>query len=242
LQSVIRVAAWNVGHRTRKKLVPPEVVEAIATLTPDVVVLTEYVVGPSHNGTVATLVSSGLQHVDVTESMARENQVLVACRWAFQRGSLRPPDITSSTVPNLYHLRCSDPDLDLVALRIPMFTRAQDRTAYWDWLRSTLEPLAHGRRLVIGDMNTDPSRVRSIGGRHVARLAVSGWTPVTPASGVSFFSKRGATSRIDHALLGSQLRLRNAQYITSANGMLLAGHGASAYSDHAVLLLDVALA
>ena len=45
--SVMRIVAWNINHRIREKAVPIQMTEAIVSLEPDVIVLTEYVHGPS---------------------------------------------------------------------------------------------------------------------------------------------------------------------------------------------------
>ena len=41
----MRIVAWNINHRAREKTIPDHLAAAIASLDPDVIVLTEYVDG-----------------------------------------------------------------------------------------------------------------------------------------------------------------------------------------------------
>ena len=45
-----RIIAWNINHRIREKAIPDQMIEAIVSLGPDVIVLTEYVHGTTRTG------------------------------------------------------------------------------------------------------------------------------------------------------------------------------------------------
>ena len=51
----MKLITWNLNHRMRPKLIPDLVPEAIRALGPDLIVLTEYVRGPSHDSFIARL-------------------------------------------------------------------------------------------------------------------------------------------------------------------------------------------
>lgn len=55
----MKILTWNINHRISKKKIPREMAEALASLSPDIIVLTEYVEGPSHNQFLADLKSNG---------------------------------------------------------------------------------------------------------------------------------------------------------------------------------------
>jgi hypothetical protein len=44
----LRIIAWNINHRARRKRIPAALPAGILSLDPYVVVLTEYVEGPDH--------------------------------------------------------------------------------------------------------------------------------------------------------------------------------------------------
>lgn len=235
----MRILEWNVAHQTRQKPLPAAAGLALASLSPDVVVLTEYVAAESHLEFRKHLVDCGLEYVDVSPHVDGQNQVLVASRWPFTPGRSRPPDTSPAALPNWFHLRLHGPSLDLIACRVPMFKASQARRQYWDWLEAALlgmdQPV-----VLVGDLNVDPSRERRVGGAHLARLSMRGWTIVTPADGWSFIGKTGHTARIDHGVASGHFRIEKPDYVVQAAGFTFAG--TREYSDHAVLRVDVAKA
>ena len=120
-----------------------------------------------------------------------------------------------------------------------MFKASQARRQYWDWLEATV--LAMDQPVVlVGDLNADPSRERRVGGVHLARLSMRGWTIATPTDGWSFIGKTGHTARIDHGIDSGHFRIEQSEYVVEAAGFTFAG--IREYSDHAVLCVDISKA
>jgi len=82
----VRILSWNLNHRAARRPVPRRISEAIARQEADVVVLTEYVIGPDHERFVGELAAIGCPHVAKTDRNGRENEVLIAAREPFARG------------------------------------------------------------------------------------------------------------------------------------------------------------
>ena len=59
----MKIVAWNINHKAREKTVPDQLTGAIASLGPDVIILTEYVHGPSRAAFHASLVKHGFCHL-----------------------------------------------------------------------------------------------------------------------------------------------------------------------------------
>jgi hypothetical protein len=70
---MIRLLTWNLNHRARPRRVGHAITEAIASLRPDLVALTEYVEGPSHADFLAQLSARGFPHVCVSNAVAAQN-------------------------------------------------------------------------------------------------------------------------------------------------------------------------
>lgn len=239
----MRVLAWNVAHQSRRKRTfPMSVGSNLAKLSPDVIVLSEYVANPSQNHFRQELTDSGYHFLVATEYVDGENQVLVAARNPLAIGDIRGPMISPATRPNWLHVKISSIPLDLVGLRVPMFEIKGGSRLYWDWLEATLPSLSVKPTMLIGDLNVKPERTRSVGGRHLTRLVAQGWTVVTPQTGCSYFGSGEYTSRLDHALLSPGLVCRNAEYVCDIGELKLAGPLKSGYSDHAALVVDADLA
>jgi endonuclease/exonuclease/phosphatase family metal-dependent hydrolase len=236
----VRIVAWNLNHRTGKKAIPSAVSQAILSLVPDVVVLTEYVEGPCHADFCDALKGGGLPSQFYTAS-GRHNQVLFAAREAASLGPLSAPRNLSHAAPNLLHVRLAEPALEIAAVRVPWYKVAKDRHAYWDWFETALPPLLLSSAVIIGDLNCDPQGSRGRGPKSLRRLAAQGWQLADPHGLGSYISHKGKTSRLDHALVSSAVNINAAAYIQSENGYIFMEPGLSPLSDHAPLVLDVAL-
>ena len=59
----VTVAAWNVGHRARRKEIPDELAAAVESLNADVVLLTEFVDGGADRDQLrVSLSAAGYDH------------------------------------------------------------------------------------------------------------------------------------------------------------------------------------
>jgi exonuclease III len=238
----LRIFTWNVNHRTCRKAISAAFPAGILSLSPDVVVLTEYVKGPDHATFCTALEAGGLAarfHTPIQPG--RHNQVLIASRSMATVGTFVPPDTLSHAVSNCLHVSLAGPSLHLLGLRVPMYKSAKERCSYWDWFETAIQPLFAYPTVIIGDLNADPRRTRGPGADHLRRLAAAGWQLPDPDGPGSYTSANGQMSRLDHALVTPTVTVRTAQYIASANGYLFSGRGPAYLSDHAPLVLDVSV-
>lgn len=233
----MRLLTWNVAHQARPRVIRPELARAIASLAPDVVVLTEYVVGDSHAGFTDALRAGGLSQTCVSARARGQNQVLIASRLPSEEGEIRAPALAPQVPPNLLHVRLRTIGLELVGLRIPMFAAAAQKWAYWDWLAAAAEQLRGRRCVILGDFNADPTRPGSASGVRLRQLAAQGWTLALPPRGWSFRTHAGRESRLDHALVSASLGPVHSRYVVDRGGFHFAGAHKNALSDHAALLL-----
>jgi len=67
----VRLVAWNVAHAARECPLRPGLLDAIASLEPDVLTLSQYVHGASRAAFVAGLADLGLRHVLLSASWLR---------------------------------------------------------------------------------------------------------------------------------------------------------------------------
>lgn len=236
----MRILAWNLNHRSLKKKIPAALPEGILSLGPDVVILTEYVEGPSHGGFCDCLKAGGLP-VQFRTPGGPDNQVLIASRTTASQGSLFPPINLSYAASNWLHVRLAEPLLEIVGVRVPLYKVAKDRHSYWDWFELAIPPLLTSASVIIGDLNCDPQSSRGRGPKSLSRLAAQGWQLADPDGHGSYASHTGKTSRLDHALLSPTLEITAAAYIQSANGFVFMKPGSCPLSDHAPVVLDICI-
>ena len=129
----MRIVAWNINHRTREIKIPEQFAEAIAALVPDVIVLTEYVHGPTRSAFHASLAQQGLDNLLISERRPRENQVLIASRTPLQAGPIRAPEIAPSVPSNALHVRLPHKGLEILGIRVSDYSKApKTKRACWD--------------------------------------------------------------------------------------------------------------
>src|SRR4051794_38710327 len=99
----MRVLSWNVNHKTRLRAIPPAACEGLLSLRPDVIVLTEYVHGPTRAAFLDELATHGLGHRLVSTCTPGENHVLIASRTRLEPGPIQAPAIAPSVPSNVLH-------------------------------------------------------------------------------------------------------------------------------------------
>ena len=243
----LRLLAWNLGHQTRLKPIPPEFVAAVSALDPDVLLLNEY----AHDDKMRrpfteALAEIGLSHQMVSEHARRppltpggaprsNNQVLAASRRPIRRGDVRgPATADGGGVSNFLHVLVDGAEVELIGIRVPAYEDAASLRSYWDSFEDLMGSLRSRRVLLVGDLNADPRSQRDPGGMTLSRLKAQGWQLPEPEGEWSHVS--GA--RIDHALASDSVPPLSARYVTHIDGRVLVGMGKGFISDHAGLLVE----
>lgn len=236
----MNLLAWNVNHRTCKKKIPPEMGDAIAAVAPDIISLTEYVSGPSHERFIADLASTGLVHTVISTVTPRQNSVLIASRTPLLLGEIQGPPICPSLPSNVLHVVVPNLDLEVSGLRVPDYSKTPAlRRDCWDWILATAREVCHRPFVLLGDLNTDPDYPRSRCGDRLDRMETEGWQRAKPA-GSSYWTVRGGEGRrLDHAFVTGHFRILRSAYITESGPFTFAGKGSEAISDHAALLVEL---
>jgi endonuclease/exonuclease/phosphatase family metal-dependent hydrolase len=235
----IRLLTWNLSHQTRQKRTPPELAPAILALRPDVVVLTEFVPGPSRSHFYHGLAAGGLEQ-QISTSTGRHNHVLIASKFSVEPGDIVAPPIAPSVPSNALHVRLPAIGLEVLGVRIPAFkSKAALRRACWDWLLETATTVKESPFVILGDLNTDPKYPKARCGNRIGMMVESGWQHAAPQSGASYWTPNGDEVRIDHAFASPRLTVRSASYVVEQVGYRYVGK--AALSDHAALVVDVEL-
>lgn len=237
----MRIVAWNIGHQTQERPIPAELLQAISALSPDVLVLNEYVHGDSRAQMLAGLARVGLATVHVSQRVTGHNQVLIASRKRYLHGNLAGPSTTPAATANFLHVVTAD--LEIVGMRAPAYSDRAQLAAYWQETEAIIMRTAERRIIFVGDMNCNPERPRTPGSHALKRLSDAGWHIPSPSGDWSFISKNGLrTSRIDHGICSPMLPNPTAKYVAQINGLVLAGKTSDMpISDHAPLILDVGI-
>lgn len=217
--------------------------EALCSLLPDIIVLTEYVPGPSHENFVTELKSSGrLKHILMSAFKPGENHVLIAARTTMVPGSIKGPSIAPSVPSNCLHVRLQADGLDVLGLRVPDYSKQpRIRQACWDWIESTAKSIIQQPSIILGDFNTDPNYPAGRCGNRIGDLIAAGWQHALPDSGVSYIPAAGGKGRrLDHAFVSPHYHIYRADYIWESSNYTFAGKKGDAMSDHAALIVEIA--
>ena len=237
----MKLVTWNINHRAQQARIPASMARAIGSLEPDVVVLTEYVPGPTRQAFRAELAASGLEHQCLSPRASGQNHVLIASRVSLERGIIRAPGITPAVPSNALHVLLPDVGVEILGLRVPDFSRNhRARRQCWDWILATAGMVKDWPFVMLGDFNRDPSDPGNEWGSRINQLAAEGWQLAAPPSGASYWGPGGRVARLDHALVSVHFAVRGAQYVVERGPYLFAGTGQGALSDHAPLLIDIA--
>jgi hypothetical protein len=240
----IHLVAWNVNHRGSRKPLPPETLDAIAALAPDVLVLTEFVDGRHHAEFKQGLRDLGLASLAISLGGPHQNQVLIAARAPMADDDLMPcPGYTEAATTNWLHRRFPTLGLEIVGLRAPTYLKAPERVGYW----GQVERIARGARdrpaVFVGDFSSDPYHEPRSFVSSFLRLRSEGFHwPRSQGPWSYRHQETGATTRVDHAFACPGLQLTEARYLYSAGRLALAGEANGhdlPLSDHAALSIRV---
>lgn len=238
----MRILTWNLNHRAARRRIPGWVTAAAMESCPDVIVFTEYVVGPDHQQFVASLDAGGLGCVSVTDRPGRENQLLIATREAHTRASLADPGIHVSLPSNTLEVRLDDSGVVVLGFRMPAYSGrdVECKRRTWDWLLEEASRLVSGPAIITGDFNTAFGDSVARCGDCIEELASDGWQSDAPAGGVSWRHPRTGTGRsIDHLFASPGMRLGGSTYSWEFEHVEGASPGAVGLPDHALLIARV---
>lgn len=237
----MKIITWNLNHRTIEKPIPPEALKFFAAIDADMIVLNEFVDGESRALFKEELTRIGYKHQLVSDKRGKQNRVFIASKLDFTKGDLCPPQQDDAAVTNFLHVIVASTGIEVVGIRAPAYKAFSERQSYWQEL-ATIMRLAGNRRIVfLGDVNYDPFQGAAASVSEIRFDLDATYSVPNPKGDWSYISLDGkARTRIDHAILASGLKVSDAQYLSTYNGISLAGgYGSNAISDHAVLALNL---
>jgi endonuclease/exonuclease/phosphatase family metal-dependent hydrolase len=240
----MRILSWNLNHRAARRRIPDWIVRAIVDQSPDVVVLTEYVMGPDHERFVMALRDAGFIGACTSDRPARQNQVFVAAREPLRRIDVPIWDCLSPAVPsNILHVQLQESGIDVVGFRMPAFSRAArpSKEKTWEWLTNVAAPLLGGRAVIAGDFNTAPEDADAFCGDRLRTFVDAGWRHARPASGFSWrHARSGRERQIDHLFHSPRLTAFRSDYSWAFHALdPEAAAGKVGRPDHAMLIVDL---
>lgn len=241
---MIKVLSWNLNHRIREKAIPDTVIEVFRAVAPDLILLNEFVDGPSRAPFRDSLRAGGWVHQEVSDTPAQHNQVYAAARIPFDSGGIEPPQFDGSAMSNFLHIRFCDLPIEIVGIRVPAYERASERKAYWTELLATMRKVEDRTIAFVGDFNRDPFRKAHQPDVPTLRFpGAEAYEVPNPVGPWSYISMSGSsTSRIDHVVYTGALSVTDAAYVAKLGNLLLAGpHDSQPISDHAALTFTLKL-
>jgi exonuclease III len=236
----MKVISWNANHRTKEKKIPDKMIDGLLSLNPDIIVLTEFVPGASRERFIKDLVDAGLVHIKTPNYVPNQNTIVVASRYQLNVGGILAPAIDPAIPPNFCHLTLPTENLDLIAIRIPDYSKSlKIKREYWDWTLAMASTFNEKRCLLCGDFNTSPQYSRARCGDRIQKLIDLGWVKVSPGNGYSYWNPKGYGVQIDHAFTKGAITVSASEYINEKNGVYFVGKKGEELSDHAVLSIDI---
>lgn len=236
----MKIVSWNLNHRSIQKKIPQGVLDIIGELTPEALVLNEYVDDASHGNFKDGLAQQGFSKISVSKSIKGHNQVLIATRGGHSLGTTLAPIPDSHAETNYLSIYLDGADLEIIGLRAPAYEKFEIN-AYWTALSERLEGATDRRVVIIGDLNGDPVNTSSLGGKHMNAMRERGWVIPVPSGEWSYSSTDGKfRSRIDHVIATPAVGDISASYIVKVGQYFAAGRKDLApLSDHAILMADL---
>ena len=239
----MRVVAWNLAHQIRQRPIPSDVPALLESMGADVVLLNEFVDGPTREAFRDAMRERGFEWQAVSPTPAVHNQVFAAARLPFVVGDLKPPTLgdrmDGSAIAGFLHIRFEDGDIEIVGFRAPAYKKAADVRAYWAEFTTIMAGAADRSILFAGDVNKDPfKRAGTPWAPSISLAACPAYTVPNPAGEWSFRDPGGrwVPTRIDHVLHTSALAVNDVRYVAEHGGRALAGLKTEhPISDHAAL-------
>jgi hypothetical protein len=235
----MRLVTWNLGQRLNGGHAPDDVITALATLEPDIVILTERLPGPARKSFLASLAGLGLRHQLAPTPVRRGDHVLIASRLELVPGSLRADAACDDLPSNMLHAYAPTGVLDVVGLRSAgPGSQPAMRRARWESLFRTARTLRHRRAILIGDFDVDANDAEADGVDHLRQLTDAGWRHAVPTGGSGYPTSRADEGKLDHAFLSPSMQQIDARYTLAAAGFRLTGTDKS-LSAQPVLVVDL---
>ena len=216
----MKLATWNIRQGGGKRA--PQVLEALAAVALDAVVLTEF--------------RQGLLHQTTGASRPRQNSVLFASRRPFKPHPVPP-------LPAGHEHRYIVADLGSLVIFGLYFPQKEEKASLFDWLLELPEAMRGTRTLLLGDFNTGLHRLDEEGATfscedRFRRLLKQGWVDDWRERNLaqrefSWFSSAGNGFRIDNALALPALAgaVRSVVYSHEERFQRV--------SDHSIMLLEI---
>ncbi len=237
----MKIASWNLNHRTIEKPIPDAAGRFLAELGADIISMSEYVDGLSRDTFKDDLKKAGYTHQLISPRIGKNNQIFIGSKHPLQIGDLTPPSLTDAATTNFLHVKLAGKGFEFIGIRAPAYKLTSERTEYWRQFGGILRSAA-GRSLVAaGDLNHDPFLGATSKADSIAFKLAERFTIPNPKGTWSYISIDGKkTSRIDHAIVSEKGRVLSAEYLTEWKGLQLAGSKEmAAITDHAVLVFDI---
>jgi hypothetical protein len=115
----------------------------------------------------------------VTPKLAiASNRLLVVSKREFLPAGIEPPTFEPQLPSNLVAIQLREPDLTIVALRVPYYERDAARlfSLAWGWLEATAAALKDRPAVILGDLNCGPDARPLVGRDQFLRLtSTGGW-------------------------------------------------------------------
>jgi exonuclease III len=233
----MRIATLNIRHGGDKAI--PRLLEHVARVAPDILVITEYRTQPEECRLVAGLRNLGLASSEHSKPELRMNGVLVASRWP-----LNQTRHLLTEGPHRQRLLAVETNgLRVVGAYFPQKT---EKHAVFDavlpWLREHVDQCA----VLIGDLNTgkhrsDEEGATFIASRRMRDIDSTGWIDAwrhvhADRQEFSWYSSRPNGFRVDHAFVSPRLQgaVTNAWYDHSTR------EGETKATDHSLLAIELA--
>ena len=234
----MRLVTWNLGQRLDGDHAPDEVITALASLEPDIVILAQRLPGPARESFLASLAGLGLTHQLAPTPQQHGDHVLIASRLELVPGLRKARATPDDLPPNMLHAYAPAGVLDVLGLRRPNDgNRPTARRASWERLVRVARTLKHRRAILIGDFDVDAHDGRGAGIDHLRQLIDAGWKHAVPTDG-GYATASDDAGKLDHAFLSPTIQQIDARYLLAAAGFRLTGAKGSP-SAQPVLVVDL---
>jgi len=237
----MKIINWNLNHRVAKRKIPLWLSTYIAANTPTVLVLTEYVVGSDHDRFIKELYKIGLRYYSVSQSVSRQNQILIATKEPHLKGTLTLPSIHPAVPPNFLHVILKESGINIIGFRMPVFeknpTKLKRQT--WELILHIANKIINYPSIITGDFNTSPQDPKSKCGNYIKQITDAGWY-LAPEKGFSWIHQHSGTKRkIDHAFVSPKLKVIHAEYNWDFLKEMPNSIPKIGYPDHAMLVVEL---